>query len=90
MKGASPDSKMDWVTVRISRSAHAALRAIAEATDESMAGILDKAIEFYRRQCFLDGLDADFAALRQNKAAWEEELAERDAWDATIGDGLED
>ena len=55
-----------------------------------MTEILDKAIEFYRGQRFLDGLNADFAALRQNKAAWKEELTERDSWDATLADGLED
>ena len=55
-----------------------------------MMDILDQAIELYRRQCFLDGLNADFAALRQNKAAWDEELAERESWDATLADDLED
>jgi predicted transcriptional regulator len=90
MKVVSPDNEMESLTVRISRSTHAALRALAEETDEPMTEILDKAIEFYRRQRFLDGLNADFAALRQNKAAWQEELAERDSWDATLADGLED
>ena len=32
----------------------------------------------------------DFAALRRDKAAWEDELRERRAWDATLSDGLED
>jgi hypothetical protein len=77
-------------TVRISQSTHAALRAIAEETDESMTEVLDKAIEAYRRQRFLAGLNADFAALRKNKSAWDEERAERDLWDATLTDGLED
>jgi predicted transcriptional regulator len=90
MEVVSPDKEMDSLTVRISRSTHAELRALAEETDESMTEILDKAIDLYRRKRFLDGLNADFAALRQNKAAWEEELAERDSWDATLADGLED
>jgi hypothetical protein len=55
-----------------------------------MTEILDKAIELYKRQRFLEGLNADFAALRQNKADWEEELAERASWDNTLSDGLED
>jgi predicted transcriptional regulator len=90
MEVVSPDKEMDSLTVRISRSTHAELRALAEETDESMTEILDKAIDLYRRKRFLDGLNADFAALRQNKAAWEEELAERDSLDATLADGLED
>lgn len=81
---------MQSLTVRITRSAHAALRALAEETDESMTEILDKAIEAYRRQQFLAGLNADFAALRRDTAAWEEEQAERKMWDATLADGLED
>ena len=66
------------------------LRALAEETDESMMEILDKAIETYRRQRFLAGLNADFAALRKKKAAWEEELAERRTWNAALTDGLKD
>jgi hypothetical protein len=81
---------MESLTVRISRSTHAALRALAEESDESMTEVLDKAIEVYRRQRFLTGLNADFAALRKNKAAWAEELAERAMWDAALADGLED
>jgi predicted transcriptional regulator len=80
---------MPSLTVRVSRSTHAALRALADETDESMTEILDKAIEFYRRQHFLAGLNADFAALRQDGAAWEEELADREAWNTTLADGLE-
>jgi hypothetical protein len=91
MKGMSPgDEEMESLTVRISRSTHAALRALAAETDESMTEVLDKAIEIYRRQRFLAGLNADFAALRENKSAWEEELAQRELWDATLTDGLED
>ena len=69
--------KWESLTVRISRSTHAALRALADESNESMTEVLDKAIEIYRRQRFLAGLNADFAALRKNKAAWEEESAER-------------
>ena len=66
------------LTVRISRSAHATLRSLADETDQSMTEILDKAIEAYRRATFLAGLNEDFAALRQNRAAWEEEQQERE------------
>jgi hypothetical protein len=54
-----------------------------------MTEVLDRAIEVYRRQQFLSGLNADFAALRQDQAAWQEELAEREAWDSALADGLE-
>ncbi len=81
---------MESLTVRISKSTHAALRALAEESNESMNEILDRAIELYKRQRFLEGLNADFPALRKNKAGWEEELAERALWDVTLADGLED
>ena len=81
---------IESLTVRISRSAHAALRVLAGEAGESMTEVLDRAIEVYRRQHFLSGLNADFAALRQDQAAWQEELAEREAWDSALADGLED
>ncbi len=55
-----------------------------------MQATLEKAIEAYRRQRFLEGLSADFAALRERPEAWREEMAEREEWDLTIGDGLTD
>ncbi len=78
------------LTVRITRSAHAVLRSLAEEADVSMTEVLDKAIEAYQRSSFLAGLNGDFAALRQNRAAWEEEQQERKAWDATLSDGLQE
>jgi predicted transcriptional regulator len=81
---------MKSLTVRVSRPAHAILRALAEETNESMTEVLEKAIESYRRQRFLAGLNADFAALRDDAAGWQEELNERQDWDATLLDGLED
>jgi hypothetical protein len=51
---------------------------------------LSRAVEVYRRELFLEGVASDFAALRGDAAAWSEEQADRDAWDATSGDGLED
>ena len=84
-----PEIEMASLTVRISPATHAASRGLAAETDESMTEILDKAIEFYRRQHFLAGLDADFAALREDESGWKEEVAERVLWDATLVDGLE-
>ena len=46
--------------------------------------------EARERNNFVKGLATDFAALRADPKAWAEELAEREAWDATNSDGLED
>lgn len=48
-----------------------------------------RAIEHYRRQKFLERINADYAALRADPEAWREEQEERDAWDSTLMDGLE-
>ncbi len=42
------------------------------------------------RQAFLNRLNADFARLRADKDAWQEELAERRLWENTLMDGLDD
>jgi hypothetical protein len=81
---------MASVTVRIGTIAHRTLQALAEQTGVSMQSVLEKAIEEYQRKCFLDGLNADFGALRGNPQAWQEEQRERAAWDATLADGLEE
>jgi hypothetical protein len=38
----------------------------------------------------LDQTNAAFAALQSNESAWQDELAERQDWDATLADGLDD
>jgi len=55
-----------------------------------MQAILDKAIETYRRQHFLETANAAFAALRENAEAWQAEQEDRAAWDVTSADGLEE
>jgi predicted transcriptional regulator len=75
-------------TVRIEPSAHAALSEIAKAMHIPLTEALSRAIEHFRREAFLTGLAADFAALKPVERA--EERAERDAWASTDADGLRD
>ncbi len=42
----------------------------------------------FERDKFLDDVGVAFNALRNNHQAWEEELAERKAWENTIADAL--
>ncbi|HEX8696305.1 MAG TPA: hypothetical protein VF746_28055 [Longimicrobium sp.] len=46
--------------------------------------------EAERRRRFFAEVNAAYDALRADPAAWEEELAERRVWEATLMDGLED
>ena len=77
-------------SIRMSPPVHQMLRELAEQTGTSMQAALEKAISEYHRTCFLAGLNADFAALRNNPKAWKEELHERALWDSTLSDGLEE
>ena len=81
---------MSSETVRIHPSSHARLKELAEQSGDTMTDVLAKAIDAYHRQAFLEGLNRDFVALRSDAKAWKEELAERDSWDATLADDLED
>ena len=47
------------------------------------------AVEERRRKRFLAGLAEEFERVRADPAAWDEELRERAAWDATLDDGLD-
>ena len=80
---------MTTTTVRIHEATHRSLKEMARETGEAMADIVAAALQQYRRQRFLKGLAEDFAALRSDSAAWDEELRERQAWDATLGDDPE-
>ena len=75
-------------TVRISRASSQALKLIAAQAGEPMQAVLDKAIEAYRRQYFLQKANDAYANLRENAEAWQEEIKEREAWDVTLKDGF--
>lgn len=81
---------MASLTVRISKSSHATLRQLADEAGESMQTVLDKALEEYRRKCFLEAANRAYQALRDNPKAWADELAERKLWDNTLLDDLEE
>ncbi len=80
---------MPSATVRISPHSRDVLRGLAERDRESMQAVIEKAVELYRRQRFLEEANRSFAALRGDSTAWKHELAERDSWEQTLQDGLE-
>lgn len=51
-----------------------------------MQTVLDEAVEQYRRDKFFQELDASYLRLEERP----EEVAERELWETTLGDGLED
>jgi len=80
----------DSCTVRIGRRSHRMLKELAKSSGDSLTEALDKAIEAYRRERFLDEANVAYATLKRNKAGWRQEQVERQEWDATMTDGLED
>jgi predicted transcriptional regulator len=80
---------MASLTVRISPAAHANLRQLADEGGETMQAILEKAVESYRRQRFMEEFNAAYAALRADSQAWSEIEKERAIWDGTLMDGLD-
>ena len=80
---------MSGVTVRISESARETLKEISSRSGESMQAVLEKAVEVYRRQTFLEALHKDFLTLREDPAAWDEERKERMEWELPLGDDLD-
>jgi predicted transcriptional regulator len=79
---------MGYGTIRISDVARGKLRQLAQAEGKSMLALVDEAVETLRRQRFLEGVNAAYAALRDDPGTWEEIEAERREWDLTLGDGL--
>ncbi|MFB2897042.1 hypothetical protein ACE1CI_29355 [Aerosakkonemataceae cyanobacterium BLCC-F50] len=80
---------MESCTVAIGSTSYKTLQEMAARSGESIQEILDKAIEQYRRQKFLEEANNAYAALRNNPEAWANEIEEREAWDVTLTDGLE-
>jgi hypothetical protein len=80
---------MPGVTVKINAETYAKLKETVAETGEPMIVVLAKAVDAYRRQAFLEGVNADFAALRNDCRAWAEEQSDRAAWDATLADDLQ-
>jgi hypothetical protein len=81
---------MATIMVRLRPDACRALKEISESTGQSVQDTLDRAIDDLRRKVYLEGLNADYAALRHDSKAWSGFRREVEDWDSTDADGLED
>jgi hypothetical protein len=77
------------LTIRVSQATLDTLRLLAEEAGEPMTEVLDRVVDAFRRQRFLETLNEDFARLRDDPAAWASDQGERAAWDSSNGDDLE-
>lgn len=80
---------MSSTTIRISREIQGTLRALAAKEGKPMQEVLARAVELYRRKRLIEMGNQAYAALRNDPKAWEQELAERKAWESTLADGLD-
>jgi hypothetical protein len=78
------------VTVRLQPETHKALKETASLTGESIQEALDKAVQERRRRLYLEGLSADYAALRADPKASADLDKESALWERTSNDALED
>jgi predicted transcriptional regulator len=64
-------------TVRIKPETHSKLKELAAKAGETLPSTLEKAVDAYYRQQFLEDMNRASAALRADPKAWADELAER-------------
>ena len=81
---------MASTTVRLGSETRELLRRLSATTGDPMSTIIERAVECYRRQYMLEETNTAFAAMRSDLKAWAQEAAEREDWDATLSDGLDD
>jgi hypothetical protein len=81
---------MSSATIRLRPKTHAALKQIAAMTGKTLQDALDQAVEDQRRRLYLEGLNADYAALKKDPQAWADFKQELAVWDVSNRDGLED
>ena len=78
---------MSSIQVRISENTHHTIKGIAHDTGDTMQGVVEQAVDRYKRELFLESLNRDFDSLKANQEDWANELGERSLWDETLSDG---
>jgi len=76
--------------VRIQPDSYTKLRALADGSGVTMPEVLAEAIDELYRKRFLDECNQAYGRLKADPKAWKQELAERQAWERTLNDGLRD
>ena len=81
---------METTTIRVSLETRDLALSLARANGLSIQDVIALSVELYRRQKLLADVNAAYAALRSDPAAWSLVEEERSDWDATLQDGLEE
>lgn len=78
------------VAVKLRPETYGRVKRLAEEQRTTMQEIVARGIEALERQEFAAAFQRDFAALRNNSAAWELEIAERETLENALSDGLDE
>ncbi|MHB8996126.1 MAG: hypothetical protein ACYC63_12845 [Armatimonadota bacterium] len=81
---------MATTTMRLDLATQAVIRELARERKQPMNLIVKQAVDCYRRELMLDQANAVWATMRDDKAKWEEEMAEQSMLDGSLLDGLAD
>ena len=74
---------------KISNRSRKIIEEIIDETGESQIAVIEQAVFAYHRQWRIEQVNKAYAALRESKKAWKEELKERAVLEKTLADGLE-
>ncbi len=77
-------------TARISPRTDAIIQEMAALTGKSKVEVIELALEIYRRSERMRLMNEGYERLRSNQESWNEELKEREEWEGTLTDGLEE
>ena len=80
---------MSTITIRINEADKRTIDEIGRRFGESTQSIIHQAVEEYQRRRVLQAANDAYGKLREHPDQWKAELEEREAWAATIADGLE-
>lgn len=76
--------------MRVDRRTSTAIARLARESGVSRKDVIAKAVENLRRHRLLESVNRGFAAMKRERGTWRDELDERQKWEATLSDGLED
>lgn len=82
-------ARQSSAVVKVKPQTHARLLDIAREDDRSMGDVISDLLDRYETERFWAGVKQDIAALEADPDARAQYDAELDAWDSTVGDGLE-
>lgn len=74
--------------VRIDADDKAVLEQLAAKTGESTPRLLHRAVPQLNKQIFFEQMNSGYREMRQDLAAWEAELQERELFEGAIAYGL--